>query len=154
VTANRRLRQLPAANPRPLPTPHTITNSCLPYHQPYLRIWVRPADTASLMRPSACRQASSDRPSHTLARHEFRRGGFRLKCEKSTADPNGLRFIVRRAGPSGATQRWSPTRTRTGCHPWVVDAEIALSYHSAGPRVHTNDDPFRQYDPHSAAISR
>jgi hypothetical protein len=32
------------------------------------------------MRPSACRQASSDRPSHTLARHEFRRGGFRLSA--------------------------------------------------------------------------
>jgi hypothetical protein len=33
------------------------------------------------MRPSACRQASSDRPSHTLARHEFRRGGFRLSSD-------------------------------------------------------------------------
>jgi hypothetical protein len=36
------------------------------------------ANAACLMKPSARRQASRNRPTRTPARHEFRHGGFRL----------------------------------------------------------------------------
>ena len=70
------------------------------------------------MRPSARRQASSDRPSRIPTRHEFRLGGFRLRRGAGGAGSSSVTFaacrqtVTGRAPPRLVMVVWAPQQLK------------------------------------------
>ena len=86
------------------------------------------------MRPSASRQASSNRPSHTLARHEFRRGGFRLRLASWQFEAALRQQLI--PLPDVGGRRWpTPLADQVDRIVAAVGAEHPIGAHRAAARL-------------------